>query len=148
MQLQWTLTSFEQLSVYQLYKIMQLRNAVFVVEQNCNFQDADDKDQQAWHLCAWHEDILVAYTRLLPPGISYAEASIGRVLNARSVRGRNIGKELMERSIEAVYQLFGNTPIKIGAQLYLKKFYQSFGFTTCSDIYLEDEIEHIKMILP
>lgn len=148
MQLQWTLTSFEQLSVYQLYKIMQLRNAVFVVEQNCNFQDADDKDQQAWHLCAWHEDTLVAYTRLLPPGISYAEASIGRVLNARSVRGRNIGKELMERSIEAVYQLFGNTPIKIGAQLYLKKFYQSFGFTTCSDIYLEDEIEHIKMILP
>lgn len=148
MQLQWTLTSFEQLSVYQLYKIMQLRNAVFVVEQNCNFQDADDKDQQAWHLCAWHEDTLVAYTRLLPPGISYAEASIGRVLNARSVRGRNVGKELMERSIEAVYQLFGNTPIKIGAQLYLKKFYQSFGFTTCSDIYLEDEIEHIKMILP
>ncbi len=148
MQLQWTLTSFEQLSVYQLYKIMQLRNAVFVVEQNCNFQDADDKDQQAWHLCAWHEDALVAYTRLLPPGISYAEASIGRVLNARSVRGRNVGKELMERSIEAVYQLFGNTPIKIGAQLYLKKFYQSFGFTTCSDIYLEDEIEHIKMILP
>ena len=148
MQLQWTLTPFDQLSVYQLYKIMQLRNAVFVVEQNCNFQDADDKDQQAWHLCAWHEDALVAYTRLLPPGISYAEASIGRVLNARSVRGRNVGKELMERSIEAVYQLFGNTPIKIGAQLYLKKFYQSFGFTTCSDIYLEDEIEHIKMILP
>ncbi|MFT3704890.1 MAG: GNAT family N-acetyltransferase [Agriterribacter sp.] len=149
MQLQWTLTPFDQLSVYQLYKIMQLRMAVFVVEQHCNFQDADDKDQHAWHLCAWDSsNALVAYTRILPPGISYTEASIGRVLNAPSIRGKNIGKALMTKSIEAAYQLFGKGPIKIGAQLYLKKFYESFGFATCSEIYLEDEIEHIKMLLP
>jgi ElaA protein len=148
MQLRWTLTAFNELTIDQLYKIMQLRMAIFVVEQHCIFQDADDKDQHAWHLCGWNDDTLVAYTRLLPPGISYAEASIGRVLNAKSVRGKNVGKALMERSIAAVYQLFGKVPVKIGAQLYLKKFYESFGFTTCSDIYLEDEIEHIKMLLP
>lgn len=148
MQLRWTLTAFNELTIDQLYKIMQLRMAVFVVEQHCIFQDADDKDQHAWHLCAWNDEELVAYTRLLPPGISYTEASIGRVLNAKSVRGKNVGKELMERSIEGVYQLFGKGAIKIGAQLYLKKFYEGFGFATCGDIYLEDEIEHIKMLLP
>jgi len=147
MQLRWTLAPFNELTINELYKIMQLRIAVFVVEQHCIFQDADNKDQHAWHLCAWDGDALVAYTRILPPGISYTEASIGRVLNAKSVRGKNVGKELISRSIESLYTLFGKTPIKIGAQLYLKRFYEHFGFMQCSDIYLEDEIEHIKMIL-
>ncbi|MBX2922652.1 MAG: GNAT family N-acetyltransferase [Chitinophagaceae bacterium] len=147
MALQWTLMPFEKLSNEKLYKILQLRMEVFIVEQQCAFQDADDKDQKAHHLCAWEGDRLVAYTRILPPGVSYKEASIGRVVNSASVRGSGIGRELMKRSIDAVYQLFGKTPVRIGAQLYLKKFYESFGFVQDSDIYLEDHIEHIKMIL-
>ncbi|HRQ16853.1 GNAT family N-acetyltransferase [Agriterribacter sp.] len=120
---------------------------VFVVEQQCTFLDADDNDQKAWHLCAWNEDSLVAYTRLFAPGTIYTEAAIGRVVNAAEVRGTGIGKALMERSVLTVYQLFGRTPIRIGAQLYLKKFYESVGFIQDSDIYLEDKIQHIKMIL-
>ncbi len=148
MQLQWTVKTFDELTVHELYKIMQLRMKVFVVEQQCTFLDADDNDQKAWHLCAWSENNLVAYTRLFAPGIIYTEAAIGRVVNAAEVRGTGIGKALMERSVLAVYQLFGRTPIRIGAQLYLKKFYESLGFLEDSDIYLEDKIEHIKMILP
>lgn len=147
MELSWTLKKFEELKNEELYKILQLRTEIFVLEQHCVFQDMDDKDQHAWHLCAWHHNILVAYTRILPPGISYTEASIGRVLNAKSVRGKNVGKALIQRSIDATYQLFGKTNIKIGAQLYLKKFYESFGFKQVSEVYLEDEIEHIKMLL-
>lgn len=147
MPLHWTLIPFHQLTIDQLYKILQLRIAVFVVEQHCIFQDADDKDREAWHLCGWDGDNLVAYTRILPPGISYREASIGRVLTARSARGKNTGKELMQRSIEAVYQLLGKTAIQIGAQLYLQKFYEGFGFKKNSDVYYEDDIPHIKMIL-
>ncbi|MGN6435258.1 MAG: GNAT family N-acetyltransferase [Agriterribacter sp.] len=147
MQLHWTLKPFETLTNTELYKILQLRIEVFIVEQQCAFQDADDKDQKASHLCAWNGDKLVACTRILAPGISYREASIGRVVTAASARGTGIGRELMERSIAAVYQLFGKTPIRIGAQFYLKKFYESFGFVQDSEIYLEDNIEHIKMIL-
>ena len=147
MLIRWTLQPFEALTSDELYKILQLRIEVFIVEQQCPFQDADNKDQKASHLCAWQGDNLVAYTRILPPGISYAEASIGRVVNASSVRGSGIGKELMQRSIASVYQLFGKTPIRIGAQFYLKRFYESFGFVQDSAIYMEDNIEHIKMIL-
>lgn len=147
MELSWTLKKFDELSNIELYRILQLRSEVFVIEQHCNYRDLDDKDQDSWHLCAWQDDKLVAYTRLLPPGLSYKEASIGRVLNAKSIRGKNIGKELIQRSIDTVYSLSGKTDIKIGAQLYLKKFYEGFGFKQVSDIYLEDEIEHIKMLL-
>lgn len=147
MQLRWTLTHFEALSNAELYKILQLRIEVFIVEQQCAFQDADDKDQNASHLCAWDGDKLVACTRILAPGISYTEASIGRVVTAASVRGAGTGRELMYRSIAAVYQLFGKVPIRIGAQFYLKKFYESFGFVQDSEVYLEDNIEHIKMLL-
>lgn len=146
MELRWTLKKFEDLTNIELYKVLQLRTAVFVVEQLCVFQDMDDKDQQSWHVCAWNNDELVAYTRLLPPGLAYPEPSIGRVITSTSVRGKSAGKQLMQQSIDAVYQLFGQTAIKIGAQLYLKKFYESFGFKQVSDIYLEDDIEHITML--
>ncbi|HRN57338.1 MAG TPA: GNAT family N-acetyltransferase [Agriterribacter sp.] len=148
MVLQWTVKTFDTLKVHELYKIMQLRMKVFIAEQQCAFLDADDNDQKAWHLCAWSEDNLVAYARLFAPGIIYTEAAIGRVVNAVEVRGSGIGKALMEHAVLAVYQLFGRTPIRIGAQLYLRKFYESVGFLQDSDIYLEDRIEHIKMILP
>lgn len=148
MQLQWTLKTFDELTVHELYKILQLRTKVFIVEQACAFLDADDNDQKAWHLCAWNGEKLAAYARLFAPGIIYREAAIGRVVNAAEIRGTGIGKALVERSILTVYQLFGAVPIRIGAQLYLKKFYESAGFIQDSDIYLEDKIEHIKMILP
>lgn len=146
MQVQWLLKKFEELSPYQLYAILQLRNEVFVVEQNCVFQDADDKDQNSFHLMGFHNNQLVAYTRLVPPGEIYEQPSIGRVVTSSSVRNSGIGRELMKQSIDAVYKLFGFQPIKIGAQLYLKKFYESLEFEQVSEVYLEDGIEHIYML--
>lgn len=143
----WSCVSFDALPPAALYAILQLRNAVFVVEQNCVFQDADDKDQQSHHLCAWQGGKLVAYTRLLPPGLAYDEASIGRVVSSLTVRRTGIGRELMIRSVAACRELFGNGPIRIGAQLYLKDFYASLGFIPTGGIYPEDGIEHIQMLL-
>lgn len=146
MQINWLLKKFDELTPHQLYAILQLRNEVFVVEQNCVFQDADNKDQNSYHLMGFSGKELVAYTRLVPAGEAYDEASIGRVVTSPSVRGSGAGKELMQQSIKNLYQLFGKQPIKLGAQLYLKKFYESFGFEKVSDVYLEDGIEHIYMI--
>lgn len=148
MHIHWLLKRFDELSPYQLYAILQLRNEVFVVEQNCVFQDADDKDQNSHHLMGFLDNKLVAYTRLVPARTVYEEASIGRVVTSPSVRRNGAGKILMEQSIDSLYSLFGKVPIKIGAQLYLQKFYESFGFVRISDIYLEDGIEHIYMIKP
>ena len=146
MQIQWHLKKFELLTPYQLYSILQLRNEVFVVEQNCVFQDADDKDQNSYHLMGFDNDRLVAYTRLVPPGEIYPEASVGRVVTSPKVRKSGAARELMKQSIDEVYNLFGIRPIKIGAQLYLKKFYESLGFQQIGEVYLEDGIEHIYMI--
>ncbi|HET7896761.1 MAG TPA: GNAT family N-acetyltransferase [Flavisolibacter sp.] len=145
MQLHWVLKQFEALSPYEVYAILQLRNEVFVVEQNCVFQDADDKDQDCYHLMGLAADKVVAYTRLVPPGVIYNEPSIGRVVTSPSVRRSGAGRELMQKSIAHCYALFGRLPIKIGAQLYLKAFYESFGFEQISEVYLEDGIEHVYM---
>src|ERR1051325_207098 len=102
MQIQWLLKKFEELTPYQLYTILQLRNEVFVVEQNCVFQDADDKDQHSYHLMGFANDKLIAYTRLVPAGKIYEQVSIGRVVTSSSVRGSGTGKELMKKSIDAV----------------------------------------------
>jgi len=146
MNIQWSLKKFTDLSPNELYVILQLRNEVFVVEQHCVFLDADNKDQLCYHLMAWDNDKLVGYTRIVPPGIIYEQASIGRVVTSPSVRRSGLGKELMKKSIESIHKLFGVVSIRIGAQLYLQKFYSSFGFQQISDIYLEDGIEHIEMI--
>ncbi|MGE5107238.1 MAG: GNAT family N-acetyltransferase, partial [Sphingobacteriales bacterium] len=135
------------LTPHELYAILQLRNEVFVVEQNCVFQDADNKDQQSWHYMGWKDGHLIAYIRIVPPGVAYQYASIGRVVNSSKARGTGIGKKLMQSGIAKTYELFGKVPIKIGAQLYLKKFYESLGFKQTSEIYLEDGIEHIEMML-
>lgn len=149
MHIQWLLKKFEELTPHQLYAIIQLRNEVFVVEQNCIFQDADGKDQNSYHLMGLnHHRKLVAYTRIVPPGEMYNEPSIGRVVSSPDVRKCGVGRELMMQSIAAAYALFGRQPIKIGAQLYLKNFYNSLGFEQVSEIYLEDGIEHIYMIKP
>ena len=147
MELKWIFKSFTELTATELYAVLQLRNEVFVVEQNCVYQDADGKDQKCWHLMGWLGDELAAYTRIIPPGISYDEASIGRVVTAPKYRGTGLGIKLMEESIRNTFELFNCTSIKIGAQVYLTKFYQSLGFVQCSSEYLEDGIPHIEMIL-
>ena len=138
---------FDELSPAELYEVIKLRNEVFVVEQNCVFQDADGKDPDCHHLLIFKEHSLVAYSRIVPPGVSYPEPSIGRVVTSLLVRRKGMGRILMNRSLEKTYELFGRVDIKIGAQLYLHDFYGSFGFKQCSDVYDEDGIDHIEMLL-
>lgn len=145
--LHFVIKPFQDLSIEELYTMLQLRTKVFVVEQNCVFQDMDDKDQKGIHVLAYHEGVLVAYSRLLAPGISYPQMSIGRVLTDTDRRKEGFGIDLMKQSISSMYELYGKQPIRIGAQLYLKKFYEAFGFIQTSDMYLEDDIPHIEMIL-
>ncbi len=147
MKITWILKKFDQLSVDELYAILRLRSEVFVVEQTCVFQDMDNKDQQSHHLMGWLNDQLVAYTRLVPAGVTYHLPSIGRVVTSASVRGSGAGRLLMQKSIEEIRKISGPSPVKIGAQLYLKDFYSSLGFEQTSGIYLEDGIEHIEMVL-
>jgi ElaA protein len=144
--LSWILKKFEELSLHELYAILQLRNEVFAIEQNCVYPDMDNKDQPAYHLMGWNNEKLIAYTRIIPPGVAYPEPSIGRVATSPSARGEGIGKQLIEHSIEHIYNLYGTIPVKIGAQLYLKKFYTDLGFSPASDVYPEDGIEHIEMV--
>ena len=144
--IKWQCKAFNELTNEELYKILQLRNEVFIIEQNCPYQDCDNKDLNSYHLTAWKNDALVAYSRIIPPGISYPEAaSIGRVLTSPAARRQNLGKQLMTKSLEHLYRLFGNVPVIIGAQLYLKTFYESFSFKEQGTIYLEDGIKHITM---
>lgn len=144
----WRCKRFNELTPEELYEIIRLRIEVFVVEQNCPYQDCDEKDHAARHFGAWENNCLLAYTRLLPAGVSYEEAaSIGRVVTSPAARGSGLGKELMRRSIEEIYRLYGRCDIRISAQLYLQHFYESFSFVRESDVYQEDGIDHIRMIL-
>ena len=147
MEINYYIKKFEELEPYELYAILQLRNLVFAVEQNCVYPDMDDKDQKADHLMGWQDGRLVAYTRLLGPGVSYTEPSIGRVVTSSLFRRTGEGRRLMQRSIELIRSKYPGQPVRIGAQLYLHKFYSSLGFIKCSDVYLEDGIEHIEMLL-
>ncbi|HEY0274002.1 MAG TPA: GNAT family N-acetyltransferase [Chitinophaga sp.] len=143
----WTVKSFDELTTAELYHLLHLRVAVFVVEQNCPYQDLDYADQQALHLMGTLEGDLVAYTRLFAPNIVYAgKACIGRVVTASSVRGAGAGRLLMTESIRVVEQRFGKGPIKISAQQHLAQFYASLGFVQASEMYLEDGIPHIAMV--
>ena len=145
--IQWACIKFEDLHAEELYAILQLRSKVFVVEQNCVYLDMDDKDQQCFHFCGWHGNELAAYVRIVPPGVAFDEVSIGRVVTNSKYRKGGLGRMLMTKAIDTCVKIFYDQPIKIGAQLYLKKFYESLGFIQCSDMYLEDDIEHIKMLL-
>ncbi len=144
--LEVSVKSFNELSTTELYKILQLRNAVFIVSQNCPYQDLDDKDFVSHHLVLIKENKFIAYARLLPENISYNEVSIGRVCVSESVRNTGTGRALMDISIEKCHNIFGLKPIRISAQLYLKKFYESFGFETVGNEYDEDGIPHIEML--
>jgi ElaA protein len=145
MQLHWTYKHFTELSVEELYAILQLRNEVFSVEQNCVYQDADNKDQPAYHLCGWAGKHLAAYCRILPNGIAYEHPSIGRVVTSPQYRKGGYGREMMQRAVTKTIEQFNDPVIIIGAQLYLKKFYESIGFVQKSEPYMEDGIPHIKM---
>ena len=146
--LTWKVTPFDALSLEELYKILQLRQEVFIREQACVYSDLDNKDQQSVHLMAWHGTTLAAYTRLIPYGVSYRDAvSIGRVVVAEPFRGSGLGRELMRRSIAGVRDLFGNQMLRIGAQQQLKAFYNGLGFTQTSEPYLDAGIIHIEMTL-
>lgn len=140
--------AFDELTVHELYDMLRLRSEVFVVEQHCVFPDMDDKDQLCHHILFYSEDkVLVATARLVPVGVSYPDLmSIGRIVTSQLVRGTGIGKQLVDFCIAECYRLFGQAPIRIGAQLYAKKFYESFGFEQSSEVYDEDGIDHIKMI--
>lgn len=140
------LKSFHELTVEELYQVLKLRTEVFVVEQNCVFQDMDDKDQKCYHLMMFQDDLLVGYSRLVPAGLSYAEMAIGRVITASSVRGTGLGKKLMELAIDYCQQLLGPGPIRIGAQTYALGFYASLGFVADGETYDEDGIEHVEMV--
>jgi ElaA protein len=145
--IQWTTKKFADLNNYELYAILRLRSEVFVVEQNCVFLDMDNKDQIAYHTMGWMGSELLASTRLFNLDQSYqGYQSIGRVVGSPKHRGVGIGKELMNFSVQECERLFGKAPIKIGAQLYLKKFYTELGFEQSGEIYYEDLIEHIPMI--
>lgn len=141
------LKPYKELTVDELYEALKLRSAIFVIEQNCNYQDMDDKDQGSFHLLGYDEGKLVAYARILPKGLSYKEASIGRVVVDKNFRGRSAGKELMKRAIEDAMELFGTNEIVISAQSYLERFYSDLGFKIEGESYLEDDIPHIKMRL-
>lgn len=145
-QISWKCTFFDALTPFELYAIIKLRNQVFVVEQHCVFQDADDKDQYCYHLMGFSGAELAAYARLVPSNVSYNYISIGRVVTSPYFRRGGFGKQLMQQAIDEAFRLFGRQPIKIGAQLYLKSFYERFGFNQLGGMYLEDEIPHIEML--
>jgi ElaA protein len=145
--LRWVTKTFNELNANELYSLLRLRSEVFVVEQNCIFLDMDNNDQKAYHTIGFIGEEVVATTRLFDKNIMYdGYQSIGRVVGSPRHRGLGIGKALMQYSIQECERLFGKGPIKIGAQLYLKKFYNEQGFEQSGDVYLEDEIDHIPMI--
>ncbi|WP_172256567.1 GNAT family N-acetyltransferase [Saccharibacillus deserti] len=145
--MQWHLKSFEQLSGDEVYRILRERVNVFVLEQNCLYPEIDGKDPLCHHLFAEQGGQIAAYCRLLPPGLAYPQASIGRVLVNDAFRGRGLAQELMNRAIAFLSAESQPVPIKIQAQHYLEKFYGSFGFRAISDVYPEDGIPHVDMLL-
>jgi len=137
--------TFQELTTIELYQILQLRSEVFVVEQNCAYQDIDDKDQKSVHIFGIKNDKIVAYTRIFKPRDYFENASIGRVLVALNERKYGYGHQIMDFSIQIIQEKFKTNSITISAQLYLKKFYESHGFSQIGEGYLEDGIPHIRM---
>lgn len=146
MNIEWQTKTFEELKTRELFDCLELRQAVFVVEQECPYPDIDAKDLNAWHLIGRIDQTVVAYARLLGPGVSYPEASIGRVAVGIEARGLKLGRVLMKQAITEMQKLFPDQAIQIGAQEYLSDFYISLGFKKTSEMYLEDDIPHIHMI--
>ncbi|HEL1586477.1 TPA: GNAT family N-acetyltransferase [Streptococcus suis] len=144
--MKWSLCSFDQLTLDQLYAILALRTDVFVVEQACPYPEIDGKDPASYHLFAEEAGEMIAYLRILPAGLSYEEASIGRVVIRGSHRGRGLGRPMMQEAIDYIVQDLQESQIKIGAQAHLEDFYRSLGFEPVSEVYLEDGIPHLDML--
>jgi ElaA protein len=144
--LDWRFTRMEAFSGREWYEVTMAREAVFVVEQDCAFLDADGADPECWHLVGRRGTDLAAYCRIVPPGLKFAEPSIGRVLTARGARGEGAGKALMAEAVARCEGLYPGRAIRIGAQQYLERFYGAFGFATVSDPYDEDGIPHVIML--
>lgn len=148
--IKWQWATFDELSLHELYEILKIRQAIFVVEQDCAYQDADDLDQVAWHLIGWHKGThkktIVAYLRVVFPGKKFPEPSIGRVLVAPELRKTGLGKKLTAKAVAHIADEYPNTAIRISAQQHLEKFYSEFGFKTVSSPYKEDGIPHIEML--
>ncbi|MDT0647250.1 GNAT family N-acetyltransferase [Zunongwangia sp. F260] len=137
---------FQELTTEELYQILQLRSEIFVVEQDCVYQDIDGKDQKALHVIGFKDKNIVAYTRCFDKGFYFEEASIGRVLVKQNHRKNNYGHQIMKASIEAIREHFKTANIRLSAQQYLVEFYKSHGFSTTGEGYLEDGIPHIAMV--
>ncbi len=138
--------AFNELTLNSLYEVLQLRAEVFVVEQNCPYQDVDGKDQKAMHILGYHKEQLVAYTRVFKPGYYFDNASIGRVFVKENARQYGFGKDIMKASIAFIEDTLDLSTIELSAQTYLKKFYNDLGFKEIGEGYLEDDIPHIRMI--
>ena len=146
MTLNWQALSFDELSNRQLYAMLRLRSEVFVLEQDCVYQDLDDFDQDAVHVLGLDDAGAVACcARLLAPGLKYSGASIGRVVTSPTLRGTGQGRALLAKAVQVCEERYPNTEITLSAQQHLERFYAGFGFTTRSEPYLEDGIPHLKM---
>lgn len=143
----WQIKPFKELSAQELYEVLRLRSEVFVVEQNCVYQDIDGKDQKAMHLIGTLSGEIIAYARLFAPGNYFEDASIGRVVVAPEARGQKWGHALMSEAISGIHVFYNTHRITISAQLYLQEFYQSHGFVVVGEGYLEDDIPHVRMTL-
>ena len=141
-----SIKTFNQLSLDELYYLLQLRSEVFVVEQDCLYQDVDGKDQKALHVIGKKDNTIIAYTRIFKPGSYFKEASIGRVVVSNNSRHLKYGHQIMLASINAIESSYNTKEIKLSAQKYLEKFYNNLGFITTGESYLEDGIPHIAMI--
>ena len=144
--LKTTIKRFEALTTNELYAILRLRSEVFVVEQDCVYQDLDDKDKKALHVMGWYDNTIVAYTRIFDVKLYFNEASIGRVVVDKKYRSKGFGIDIMIASIDAIKNHFSQIQIKISAQTYLIKFYNNLGFKEQGKPYLEDGIPHTAMI--
>ncbi|MFM1875424.1 MAG: hypothetical protein RL266_1161 [Bacteroidota bacterium] len=146
MSLRWDWKRFDELTAEEVYTILCVRQQVFVLEQECLYLDADGKDRKAFHLMGFDGEELVAYARILDPGVSYSEVAMGRILTTEKIRGRGAGIELMEVGLKKIAEHYGNVPVRISAQTYLLDFYGKFGFRSTGKEYLEDEIPHTEML--
>lgn len=146
MELQFSTRTFAELSHLELYAYLQLRSEVFVVEQNCVYQDLDNKDQSSFHILVHHQNQLIACARIVPGGVGYPEISIGRVIVAPAYRHQQIGHQLMSYCISQIERRFGAQMIVLSAQAHLQEFYKKHNFVPVGTTYLEDGIPHIHMI--